>query len=320
MSTDAAYHFPHDVLQTAIEAATTINKGKKDLLLFFRAVGTPPALMRDLDARVLADPKAISKMEISRTIVERLNAGGDPLLEQRRNLLRRISAFEDFSGCWPNERDKAEASVRRLRELVNARDTVTRLENERKQREIAARREREAALAAEIERKSKAKADVMAAFRSVCLERNPHVRGKRAESVVAEMFRMEDLLIAEDFVRREEDTGVALEQIDGAIHIGSELIVVELKWWKGPLGPGETAEWLVRVFNRQASGLLISATPLTPGAHDQCAKTLATKRIAVVTLAQFVSAVEAGVRLKELVPKLLSVAQLRMDPTAWPSD
>src|SRR5206468_193690 len=71
------------------------------------------------------------KNEITRTVLQRLNQGGEGLLRERRELLRRVVQFEDFSTPWPSDRLIAVGLVAQIAKVVNAKDTVTRIAHER---------------------------------------------------------------------------------------------------------------------------------------------------------------------------------------------
>jgi hypothetical protein len=61
-------------------------------------------------------------------------------------------------------------------------------------------------------------------------------------------------------VRRVDGQGI-VEQIDGVVELDGRLYLVEVKWWHDPLGPGDVAQHLVRVFNRgHARGIFIAAS------------------------------------------------------------
>ena len=75
-----------------------------------------------------------------------------------------------------------------------------------------------------------------------------------------------------------------VEQIDGAIELDGHLYLVEMKWWDSPLGVGETAQHLVRVFSRDgARGLFISATDYTAAAIQQYRDALRQRVVVMMT-------------------------------------
>jgi hypothetical protein len=59
----------------------------------------------------------------------------------RREVLKRVSQFEDFSSCWENDRYKTQGHVAQIQKVVNVKDSFTRInldrEKERKERQDA---------------------------------------------------------------------------------------------------------------------------------------------------------------------------------------
>jgi hypothetical protein len=78
---------------------------------------------------------------MARTIIERLNEGGDAMLGARRQLIKRVLDFEDFSHCYPEDVAKAKAAVSDIRKIVNVNDTFTRMKDEKEAQDLAHRRE-----------------------------------------------------------------------------------------------------------------------------------------------------------------------------------
>jgi restriction system protein len=58
-----------------------------------------------------------------------------------------------------------------------------------------------------------------------------------------------------------------------------------MKWWNQPLGRGDVASHLVRVYGRgQVGGILISNSPDHPSAVADCKYALKTKTVVLVEL------------------------------------
>ena len=99
-------------------------------------------------------------------------------------------------------------------------------------------------------------------------EANAQYRGKRLESVLNELFRIDGVLVTEAFELRSEANGL-VEQIDGVVEFDSELYLVELKWWSQRLGPADMAQHMLRVFARgHARGIFIANPGFTDAAID----------------------------------------------------
>jgi restriction system protein len=209
-----------------------------------------------------------SRSTTSLAVLTHVNDLGDSGLGQRRQILKRISEFDDFSSCYSDNQLKARGAVATVAQLINKKDSFTRLQDERErelQQHREARKAEAAAKAAKRAQREALKADLFALFG----DQNPHRRGKALEGVLNRLFKSEDILIREAFEVR--DGGGAIEQIDGAIELDGRVYLVEMKWWSQPLGRGEVASHLVRIFNRgEVGGILISNSPYHPSAVADC--------------------------------------------------
>src|SRR5438552_3821410 len=114
-----------------IDTIPCLCRSKKDVLLFFRGAGVGAALTDDLQKQVLTSPGSVRKHEIARTVLTRLNARGEASLRERREILKRITEFEDFSTCWPEDQLKAKGFLAEVRRVVNVKDSFTRMSQER---------------------------------------------------------------------------------------------------------------------------------------------------------------------------------------------
>src|SRR5215469_9460680 len=128
---DDPYHFPPELMDLLIDTIPLLFRSKLDVLTFFRGCGVPDRMTADLRLRVGVDRASISKYEITRTILTRINEGGDRTLAPRREVIKRVTEFEDFSTCWPEDRLKAQGLVAGVRRVVNVKDSFTRLSQER---------------------------------------------------------------------------------------------------------------------------------------------------------------------------------------------
>jgi hypothetical protein len=140
---NTSYHYPPELLQLLVEVIPRLNRSKKDTVLFFRGAGAPDALLADITRRIAHDPQTISKFEIARTVLVRLNEAGDALLRVRREVVKRVTEFEDFTRCWPNEQLQARGLVTQVQQIVNVKDSFTRMNQERQRAEeerLAAKR------------------------------------------------------------------------------------------------------------------------------------------------------------------------------------
>lgn len=139
---EESYHYPPEVLNILVDIVPLLCRAKNDVLVFFRGAGVSESIMSDLSRRVSVDRENINKFEIARTVIQRINEKGDSELRTRREVVKRVVEFEDFSTCWPNDQLKAKGLVGELRRVVNVKDSFIRMSNERereKQERIKAR-------------------------------------------------------------------------------------------------------------------------------------------------------------------------------------
>jgi len=128
MSDYDPYHFPAELIELLTSVIPLLNKSKRGVLTFFRSCGVPSGMLADLDKRVATDANSISKYEIARTVLTRINDGGDPLLRPRREVIRQVTEVQDFGQCWPDDQLKAKGLVSDVRRYVNVKDSFTRMQ------------------------------------------------------------------------------------------------------------------------------------------------------------------------------------------------
>src|SRR5688572_1733673 len=126
------FHFRHDLLEALVSAIGLLNKGKEGVLTFFRGAGVPRSLMADEAEQVRRDKDSISKFTIARNILKRLNELGDQpnAIQQRREVAKRVTEWEDFGTCWPKDELAAKGAVQEVRRIINVYDSFTRMKDE----------------------------------------------------------------------------------------------------------------------------------------------------------------------------------------------
>jgi len=271
---DIVYHYPPELLQLLIDCIPLLCRSKQDVLLFFRGAGVPGAILSDLEMTVVRDRSSINKYEIVRRVLTRLNERGEVTLRERREVLRRVVEFEDFSTCWPNDQLKSKGLVAEIRRVVDVKDSFVRMRTER-DREAAARR----AIAeekAEKKRQHRMAQDQLRIQLALAMrEKNPQRRGELFEKFVNNLFRVHGVLVKESFRVTEEDGGKVLEQVDGVIELDGELYFVEVKYINRQLDVNDVSRHLVRIYHRHsARGLFVSATLMADPALQLCTEAL----------------------------------------------
>ena len=275
---DDAYHFPPDLIDLLIDTIPLLCRSKQDVLTFFRGCGVPEGFLADLRQRVVTDRAAVNKYEIARTVLTRINEDGDRNLGQRRQVIKRVTEFQDFSACWPADQLKARGLVASIRELVNVRDSFTLMnqerENERRQHQLRQAAEAEAKRLRRLERD-----DLRRRLAALGPMSNSRERGLAFEALLNDMFKLDGLNVRETFTLSTEEGQIG-EQIDGLIVLDGQPVLVEAKWHTSTLGVNDVSRHLVRLYGRPAGvhGLIVSASKFATPAVEECKRAL-TQRV-----------------------------------------
>jgi hypothetical protein len=296
------FHYPADLLELLIKTIPRLVKSKKSVILFFQGAGVDMEDLAGVNATLLTSPGSITKYEIVRTVLTRLNMRGDSGLGPRRGVIRRVVEFEDFESCWEDDRLEAKGLVASVREAVNKKDAFTRMQQEREaERDQAQAAHREAQQRAA--RKRSEVDDVKnRLFALFGMDDQPQERGRLLEGVLNDLFRAYDIHVRENFVRRTPDSTIVLEQIDGVIELSGTIHLVEMKWLKDPVGVGDFGSHLVRVMNRaNVSGIFISNSRFTQSVISQCAEFLNHRTNFLCSLEEIVSVLQRQGDLVELL-------------------
>lgn len=288
------FHYPPELLQMLKDVIPLLCRSKPDVLLFFKGAGVPESMLADMRKRVKTDRASISKFEIARVVLERLNAEKESHLRELREVVRRVTEFEDFSTCWPSDELKAKGLVAEVRRVVNVKDAFTRMRMERETEAKKAKAEAERKTQATKQQREKIQSvtkDLYALFS----EPDAHKRGKALEGVLNRLFEAYGMLVREAFTVKGSCGEGIIEQIDGVVEIDGDLYLVEMKWLNKPIGTNEISPHLVRVYGRgaQAKGIFISYSEYTEAAVDTCRQALAGGAlVALCRLSEIVTVLE----------------------------
>lgn len=308
------YHYPPDLLNLLIDTIPKLCKSKKDVIVFFSSAGVKQRFLKDIDEKVEKNKESINKYEIARTILIRLNEAGDVALTERREIIKRVVEFEDFSRCWSNDQIQAMGLVAKVRELVNKKDYFTRLqqinqskieeENKKRQKE---EEERIKYLQQKRQIRQKLKCDLIDLYK----ENNPQKRGKVLEGILNRFFESERILLRESFTIKGDNNEGIIQQIDGAIEVNTDLYLVEMKWLKEPLSPSDIAQHIMRLFERSdVRGIFISESGYTDAAIINIQKALNQKIIVLFTLKEIIFLLESENTFESLLKSKVDVIQL----------
>jgi restriction endonuclease Mrr len=310
---DSPFQYPPDLFALLVDAIPALCKAKKDVVLMFRGAGVPVSMTADIDEQIAQNRESVKKYEIARTILTRMNEGGDSLLAARRELLKRVTEFEDFSRCYENDVMKARGLVAEVRRVVNVKDSFTRMSQER-DREAQARRtdhlERTQAIRQRQEKIDAAKNDLFGLYAI----NDPHRRGIALERTLSKLFGAYDILVAEDF-RRKGSSGTVEEQIDGVIEIESHMYLVEMKWWAEPIGPPEMSQHMSRLFLRsEVGGIFISNSEFTQAALNMARDFLIQRVLVLCSLREVVDLMNRDGDLAVMLKAKIRAAKLDRNP------
>jgi restriction system protein len=305
---DQLYQYPPELLELLCDAIPVLFRSKQGIIDFFVGAGVPYRYLSDWIAKLNQDRDAVRKHEIVRSVICRLNDAGDAALAFRREVIKRVSEFEDFSSCWENDRLKAQGLVGQIRHVVNVKDSFTRMNLERERERMVHQAQYAAGLAA-IQKKATDRADLKDALFSLFGEKNPQKRGKALEAALNNLFKHCGILVKEAFTCKGLDGGGITEQMDGAVEFDGAIYLVEMKWWNTAIGAAEVSPHLVKVYSRAgARGLFISNSTFTGPAIETVRAALAHKICILCELQELVIALETDIDLVELFRRKVKAA------------
>lgn len=320
-SADITFHYPPELFNLLVDVVPLLNRSKQDVLVFFRGAGVPDSMTADIATRLKAAPKDINKYEMVRTVLERLNAKGEPALRERREVLRRIVDFANFDTCWPDDQLKAKGLVASIREVVNQKDAFTRMNNAREEERRTRLAEGRRVAAEKYARIAKIEAAKQELYSLFGMTTTAQDRGKRLETALNNLFQAYGLLVRNAFHLVGEAGEGIVEQIDGVIELGGVLYFVEMKWYRNPVGKPEISEHLVRLMSRaEVRGIFISASDYTEPAIHTVREFLQHKVLILSTLQEIVRLLEQQDDLAEFWAKKVHAAQIHKNPYFRPYD
>src|SRR5258708_3851838 len=97
---DISFHYPPELLTLLTDTIPKLCKSKRDLLLFFKGAGAGQNLLSPHQALLQTNKDAFNKYHVTRELLTKLNELGERSLRERREILKRVTEFDDFSVCW----------------------------------------------------------------------------------------------------------------------------------------------------------------------------------------------------------------------------
>ena len=311
---DLTHPFPPDLTQLLIEAIPRLFKYKVDLLSFFDGAGVNRSFTADLKRQRRDDPESISKFAIARTVLNRLNEDGDRSLAPRRELLKRVVEYEDFSACWPNDQLPAKGYVAQIGKLVGAKDAFTKM-NQARESEVRERQKASRAQLQEVQLHQREIDELKRDLSGLFGIPNPQQRGLKIEGVLNRFFDLNGVLVRESFTRTSESGSGAVEQVDGAIEVDSHIYLVEMKWHSQPIGVEDVSRHIVRVASRgDCRGMFLSESRYTAPAIETCREALKDMVFVLCTLEEIVMLLDRGGSFEEFLKRKVRGATLDKSP------
>lgn len=118
------FHYPPELLGLLNDTLPRLCKSKKDLLVFFQGAGVDKILLSPYEALLLTCKDNFKKPIVTRELLTKLNEMGERSLRERREILKRVTEFQDFSVCWESDQAPARGLVAQVRELVDRKSVV----------------------------------------------------------------------------------------------------------------------------------------------------------------------------------------------------
>jgi restriction system protein len=281
---DIIFHYPPELFQMLVDTIPLLCRSKTDTLLFFKGAGVEHKYMSDLEHQVNTNRSSIKKHDIVRIVLTRLNERGEVTLRERREILKRVTEFEDFSCGWPDDQLKAKGLVAQIRHVVNVKDSFTKMkqeqQKERQMRQLEQKRKMEC-----LAEKKKTLEEVKRDFYSLFAMVDKQKRGKLLEKALNLLFKAYGILVKESFTLvKIEGQGIS-EQIDGVIELDGEIYLVEIKWTENEIGVDLLSSHLIRVYHRgYTRAIFISGSGYTKPALSMCQEALQKTVIVLCTI------------------------------------
>ena len=284
---DNTFHFPPELFKLLVDTIPKLCRAKSDLLLFFRGAGVSPTILRPYENLLRTSKDSFNKYTVTQELLARLNVLGDVAIRQRREIIKRVVEFENFSVCWDSDRAAAIGLVAQIRDVVNVKDSFTRMRME-KDIERRKRIEQQEAAAAVLRERQARIEGVKSALFALFPDQDAHKRGKALENVLNDLFACFDISVREAFTVKGFGNEGVIEQIDGLVELDGHIYLVEMKWWNRPIGVAEIAQPLVRLVGRggHARGIFISYSDFTDAAVSECRNVFAAGALIILATLQ----------------------------------
>ena len=314
---DVPHQFTPDLNAALIEAIPLICPTKKDVVAFFRGAGLRGARLAELEQALSNDANSFKKHPATRALLLAANDDhSNDGLRVRREILKRVTEFNNFAHCWPDDQMEAKGAVQIVRDLINEKDAVTKIAQ-------AEQREREARLAKseqkleEARRRAEQRASVKSELFALFSQQNAQKRGILFEVLLHKLFTLDDIAVREAFHINGKAGEGTVEQIDGVIELDGFLYLVEAKWWQDKLAPGDLAQHTVRVASRAGMrGLFIVHPGYTAAAISMIRESLQRGVFVLATVEELVILLDSDESVADWLRQKVRAAMIDKIPFA----
>jgi hypothetical protein len=311
---DHVHHYPPELLNLLTDAISNLVKSKNDVVTFFKGAGVPAKFLTQWTEKIASDRASVYKTAIAKDVLCKLNDLGDEGIAPRREVVKRVVQWDDFSTAYDDKRLIAQGLVANVQKLVNVKDSFTRMADEREQERQAKQTAYAAATKKRQEMRDKREA-VKKRLYGLFSESDHKKRGKALEGVLNDLFATYGISVREAFTMRGDDGEGIIAQVDGLIEYKGHLYFVEMKWLKDPVGRGDMATHLVNIYGRgDVRGLFISASEYAPAAIRDTKDALAQKVCVLADLQEIVALLERDGDLQDLLQAKIVAAQSDKNP------
>ncbi|MDD3182963.1 MAG: abortive infection family protein [Alphaproteobacteria bacterium] len=117
--TGVVFHYPPELMSLLKDGIPKLCRSKRDLLTFFKGAGVEHEILAPYAITLKNSKDSFNKYVVTAEILEKLNESDDKAIRERREIIKRITEFQDFSVCWDNDRAAAIGIVSQIRDVVN---------------------------------------------------------------------------------------------------------------------------------------------------------------------------------------------------------
>ena len=311
---DITYHYPPKLLHLLMDTIPLLCRSAGDAILFFKGAGVEKRYFADLEEEIEYDKEKMSKYEIVKTILKRLNERGEVTLRERQEVLNRVAEFEAFSSCLPDDQLIAQELVSNVQDVVDGKDLFARMEQD-SENDIQRRREEHKLKIKEVAEKKRQLEEIKQKLYSLFSMTDEQKQGIILEEILNRLFKIHDIPIRESFkVKKEKEQNVG-DRIDGEIELEGHIYFAEMKWAKAPTDVGDVLKHLVRVSQRSGThSLFISASGYTKPAISVCQEALEKTVIILCSLEEIVKLLENEKDLSDFFKKKMNAARSTQNP------